>query len=70
MILVRDPLRLLIAIAVVVLACAMAFGLWHVVAGGMVNGNARAAGFGIVLASAAGGLLVGAVAAFHRVSRG
>ena len=51
-----QPRRLLLAAVLLVLAGATAFGLIHVV-GGLVNGNDRAVGFGLVLAAAAGGLL-------------
>jgi hypothetical protein len=37
-----------------VLAGAAAFGLWHLVVGGFINGNPRAGTFGLVLALAAG----------------
>lgn len=63
---VRDLRNLAWLLACVVLAGAAAFGLWHVVVGGLVHGNARAAGFGIVLAVAAGGLLGGALAVRRR----
>jgi hypothetical protein len=66
----RDPLRLLVAAAITILAGATAFGLWHVVVGGLLNGNPRAAGFGVVLATVAGGLLAGAVSVFRRLPRG
>jgi hypothetical protein len=66
----RDPLRVLVAVAIAVLAGATAFGLWHVVVGGLVNGNPRAARFGVVLAAVAGALLAGAIAAFRRLPRG
>ena len=66
----RDPIRLALAIAVVVLAGATAFGLWHVVVGGLLNGNPRAAGFGVVLAVIAGSLLAGAVVVLRRGARG
>jgi hypothetical protein len=36
---------------------AFLFGLWHLVVGGFLNGNWRAGGFGIALASVAGVLL-------------
>ena len=52
------PLRLVIALAAIALTGATAFGLWHVVVGGLINGNPRAATFGIVLALAAGVPLV------------
>ena len=70
MIATRDPIRLALALAIALLAGATAFGLWHVVVGGLVNGNPRAAGFGVVLAAVAGGLLAAAVVAFRRTSRG
>jgi hypothetical protein len=57
MTLIRDPRRLVLVVATVVLAAATAFGLWHVVVGGLVNGNPRAAAFGVMLAIASGGLL-------------
>ena len=62
MTLIRGPRRLVLAVAAVVLAGATAFGLWHVVVGGLVNGNPRAAAFGIVLATVAGGLLFAVLA--------
>jgi hypothetical protein len=46
--------RLLLVIAAVALAGAMAFGLWHLVVGGLLNGNPRAGTFGLILALAAG----------------
>jgi hypothetical protein len=54
----RDPRRIFFVVALVVLVGAIAFGLWHVVVGGMLGGNARAAGFGVVLAAFAGAILV------------
>ncbi len=62
----RDPLRVVLLVAIAILAGATAFGLWHVVVGGLVNGNPRAAGFGVVLARVAGGLLVGLVVLLRR----
>jgi len=61
MTLVRDPRRLAVAVAVVLLAGATAFGLWHLIVGGLIHGNSRAGDFGVVLAVAAGGLLAGVV---------
>ncbi|MEO5939278.1 MAG: hypothetical protein ABIZ72_00180 [Candidatus Limnocylindrales bacterium] len=58
MTIVRDPRRLLLLAAIVVLAGATAFGLWHIVVGGLVNGNPRAGAFGAALATVAGGLLI------------
>ena len=46
--------RVLLMIAAVMLAAAAAFGLWHLVVAGLLNGNPRAATFGAVLALAAG----------------
>jgi hypothetical protein len=48
-------------IIIAVLIGATAFGLWHLVVGGLVNGNPRAAGFGAALALVAGGLLTGSI---------
>ncbi len=48
------PLRWLLAGVALVLLGATAFGFWHLVVGGMVNGNPRAGTFGLVLALAAG----------------
>jgi hypothetical protein len=53
----RDSRRLAVAIAIIVLTGITAFGLWHVVVGGMLHGNPRAAGFGLVLATLAASLL-------------
>jgi hypothetical protein len=53
-------------IAAVVAAGAMLFGLWHVVVGGLLNGNPRAAAFGVTLAVVAGGLLAGLVLGLRR----
>ena len=64
--LVRDPLRLGLAIVIVVLTGATAFGLWHLVVGGLLNGNPRAAGFGVVLAGVAGTLLAAALLGLRR----
>jgi hypothetical protein len=52
-----DVGRLVALLALIVLAAATAFGLWHLVVGGLVNGNPRAAAFGVVLATGAGALL-------------
>jgi hypothetical protein len=48
------PLDAAIALGGLALLGATAFGLWHVVVGGLVNGNPRAAAFGVGLALAAG----------------
>lgn len=61
--------RLMLAglgIAALALAGASAFGLWHVVYGGLVRGNARAAEFGVLLAVGAGVLLVALITAVRR----
>jgi hypothetical protein len=57
-----DARRLLVAVVLVVLVGATAFGLWHLVVGGLINGNPRAATFGVVLATGAGALQVMVVA--------
>jgi hypothetical protein len=61
-----DARRLALVIALVVLAAATAFGVWHVVVGGLINGNPRAATFGVVLATVAGALLISVVARARR----
>ncbi len=58
--------RVLLAIIALGLLGATAFGLWHVVVGGLVNGNARAAAFGAVLALVAGVTLAAGVWLSHR----
>ena len=58
-----------LAVLVVVLAGACAFGLWHVVVGGVVNGNGRAAEFGAALAAASGVALLMADRARRRAGR-
>lgn len=64
------PVRVLLAVAALVLLGAMAFGLWHLVVGGLINGNPRAGTFGAVLALAAMlPLLAGAWVVRHRRSR-
>ena len=42
----------------IALTGAAAFGLWHLVVGGLINGNPRAGTFGLVLALSAGLLLL------------
>lgn len=55
------PARTLLLIVGLAFLGATAFGLWHLVVGGLINGNPRAATFGFFLALAAGvPLLVGA----------
>jgi hypothetical protein len=48
---------------------ALAFGLWHVIVGGAINGNPRAASFGITLAAVSGGFLLGLAVALRRSQR-
>jgi membrane protease YdiL (CAAX protease family) len=45
-------------IVAAILLGATLFGLWHLVVGGLINGNPRAGTFGLVLALAAGVPLV------------
>ena len=52
------PVGLVVLVIGVALAGAAAFGLWHLVVGGLINGNPRAGTFGLVLASSAGLLLL------------
>jgi divalent metal cation (Fe/Co/Zn/Cd) transporter len=53
---------------VALLLGAAAFGLWHVVVGGLVNGNPRAGGFGLGLA-AGSAVLLAVVAVLRRRTR-
>jgi hypothetical protein len=53
-------LRAGLALVAIALAGACAFGLWHVIGGGLIGGNPRAAAFGIALATVSG---AGALAA-------
>jgi hypothetical protein len=46
-----------LAVLVLALVGAGLFGLWHVVVGGLVNGNPRAATFGVELAAVSAALL-------------
>lgn len=62
-------LPLALRLAVIVLLGAAAFGLWHVVVGGLVHGNARAAAFGAVLATASIVLAAGVAAVDRRLRR-
>lgn len=50
--------RAAVALVVLALLGAGLFGLWHIVVGGFVNGNPRAATFGVGLAAASGSALV------------
>ena len=69
MIVSRDLRRALAVVIVVALAGATAFGLWHLVVGGMLNGNPRAAAFGAVLAIVAALLLVATTVVARRSLR-
>jgi len=50
--------RIVVAIVAIALLGAVLFGIWHLVVGGLINGNPRAGTFGFVLALAAGVPLV------------
>jgi hypothetical protein len=64
------PVRLVLSVVALALLGATAFGLWHLVVGGIINGNWRAGTFGVVLAVAAGvPLLLGAWILRRRRSR-
>ncbi|HET7029492.1 MAG TPA: hypothetical protein VFI34_03195 [Candidatus Limnocylindrales bacterium] len=62
-------IRVALALAAVALAGACAFGLWHVVVGGIISGNARAAAFGAALAGTTGVALVALAVAIRRAGR-
>jgi hypothetical protein len=57
-----------LAMVAVVLAATTLFGVWHVVVGGVINGNGRAAGFGAADAAVAGFLLA-VTLVVHRLLR-
>jgi hypothetical protein len=59
-------LRVAVLAVFVALAGPCAFGLWHVVAGGLVAGNERALTFGLVLAVVTGVPLVLLLVAVRR----
>jgi uncharacterized membrane protein YhiD involved in acid resistance len=61
-------LRLGLATVVLVLVGACLFGLWHVLVGGLVNGNSRAALFGAVLAGVSASFLAAVLGAIARRS--
>jgi hypothetical protein len=65
-----DVARFALGVAILALAGVSAFGLWHVIVGGMLNGNPRAAGFGAVLATGAGSLLAVVVGVVRRRREG
>jgi hypothetical protein len=58
-----------IVVVAILLAAATAFGLWHVVVGGLLHGNARAGSFGVILATLAGVLLALVVTVGRRLGR-
>ena len=62
-------LRAGLGLVLVVLVGACAFGLWHVVVGGLISGNPRAATFGALLALVSGGAVVVVWAMRRRVVR-
>ncbi len=64
-----DLRRVVMAAVAAGLLAAAAFGLWHLVVGGLVNGNPRAAAFGAVLAIVAGSLLAVGRLAIRRARR-
>ena len=61
--------RVLVAVAALALLGATAFGLWHLVVGGVINGNPRAGAFGFGLALAAGLTLIAGAWFVRRRSR-
>ena len=63
-------LRAGLVLLALALTGACLFGLWHVVVGGLVNGNPRAATFGAVLASMTGAALAGLAFASRRLGHG
>jgi hypothetical protein len=54
--------RLLLAAAALTLTGGFAFGAWHVVVGGGLHGNPRAAEFGLALSVVSGGALAFVIA--------
>ena len=61
-----DARRAVLIVVIAILVAATAFGLWHVVVGGLIHGNARAGMFGVVLAAVAGTLTAPAIARLRR----
>jgi hypothetical protein len=69
MTLAAGAVRAGVLVVAIALAGAFLFGVWHVVVGGVVNGNPRAGTFGFVLAAVSGGLLAGFAVAYRRLRR-
>ena len=61
------PARVFLVLVTIALTGATAFGLWHLVVGGLINGNPRAGTFGLLLTLGAGSPLV--IGAWLRASR-
>jgi len=61
-----DGRRAVLLVILAVLVAATAFGLWHVMVGGLIHGNARAGLFGLVLTAVAGTLAAFATARLRR----
>ena len=62
--------RLVLVAVVAALVGATAFGMWHLVVGGLLNGNPRAGTFGFVLAAVAGSFLTGLLFRLRRFGSG
>ena len=65
----RDPRRLVLLLVIIVLAAATAFGLWHVIIGGLIGGNPRAGVFGVILGAVAGTVLATVIVLGRRIGR-
>jgi membrane protease YdiL (CAAX protease family) len=62
--------RVIIAGLFAVLIGATLFGLWHLIVGGLLNGNPRAGTFGFLLAAVAGSFLGGLAVGLRRLRPG
>jgi membrane protease YdiL (CAAX protease family) len=62
--------RVIAAVLVAVLIGATLFGLWHLIVGGLLNGNPRAGTFGFLLAAVAGSFLGGLAVGLRRLRPG
>jgi hypothetical protein len=62
--------RVIVAGLVAVLIGATLVGLWHLIVGGLVNGNPRAGTFGFLLAAVAGSFLGGLAVGLRRLRPG